>query len=47
MSDKDDLTASIEELAKARRDKEALLKTAVKITSENRRKAREQSNRPA
>lgn len=47
MSDKDDLTASIEELGKARKDKEARLKTAVKTVSENRRIAREQSSRPA
>lgn len=47
MSDKDDLTTSIEELGKARREKEAKLKTAVKTVSENRRIARGQSNRPA
>lgn len=47
MSDKDDLISSIEELAKSRKEKEAMLAAAVKKVLENRRKAREQSSRPA
>ena len=46
MSDKDDLIVSIEELGKARREKENKLREAVKRVSENRRIAREKSSRP-
>jgi len=47
MTDKDDLTTNIDELGKARKEKEARLKEGIKTVSENRRKAREQSSRPA
>lgn len=46
MTDKADLTTSIDELAKARKDKETKLQAAVKTVSENRRTAREKSSRP-
>jgi len=46
MSDKDDLQSSIDELSKARTEKERKLKAAVQIVAERRRIAREQSYRP-
>lgn len=47
MTDKDELITSIEELGKARKEKETRLKDAVKTVSENRRIARESQSRPA
>lgn len=46
MSDKDDLQSSIDQLGKARTEKERKLKAAVQIVAERRRIAREQSYRP-
>lgn len=45
MTDKADLTSSINELAKSRKKKESILAAAVKTVSENRRKLRKQQNR--
>lgn len=47
MTDKDELVTNIDELGKARKEKEARLKAAVRTVSENRRKARESQTRPA
>ncbi len=46
MSDKDDLTTSIEKLSLAREEKDNKLREAVKTVSENRRIARERQSRP-
>ncbi len=46
MTDKDDLIMSIDELGKARKEKTAKLRAAVKTVSANRQTARESQTRP-